>query len=291
MSLHTKKEFRALCGGMSVQYMSIYVKRGAIVLRKDDFLDDSNPKNQKVLRKFQLKNGGAISLADLESFDFMIREKSTSKPAPKEKDYPIEKEKKVVDVKAKVLAKKKPNVKNKKSKVVNKKVVEVEVKPSIEKPLEIVKPIVAKEQLQKAEKKRYIAKTKEEITDRVITPAFLASSEENLEAQKKRLEVLRLQKEVELKDIEIKKKMGQVIPVGLVEGVFSRHSNSFVKSFNNTLNIIVDEFSHKYSVSREDRAKFRGTMIENINIAITEAINITNLEIDSIVNDYKEIKK
>ena len=69
MSLHKKSEFRALSGGVSIQLLSTYIKRGKVIVDDNGYVDDSNPLNQSFLRKFQSKNGGAISIEDLSMLD------------------------------------------------------------------------------------------------------------------------------------------------------------------------------------------------------------------------------
>lgn len=252
MSLHKKEEFRALCGGVSVQHLSTYIKRGKVVLNEQGYIDDSNPLNQEHLRKFQVKNGGAISVSELAKLD-RFRKKG-GKVDPKD----INRQDVVSDGGS--------------------------IHPLPEKKEEVKKP-----------KKKLEVKSPAEV-ERTMTPAFVqsesvVSNSNDLDAMKKKLEVEKLKKDIELKNIDIQKKMGLVIPVDLVEGVFARHSDSFVVKFKQGVDNFADEFAHKYGVSRADIGKFRAKAIDIINESITEALDMSSREIESIVSEYKSVKK
>lgn len=244
MSLHTKKEFRALAGGVSVQQLSTYTKRGNVIIRDDGYIDDGVDINQKFMRKFQVKNGGQVSVADLDEMDRGRKQKKKVEP-------------------------KREGIKASAS----------------EHPVPPPKPVKVKK-----EKVVLPTKTPQEV-ERSMTPAFIPEAGDDLDTRKKKLEVAKLEKGVELLNIDIQKKMGQVIPVDLVKGLVNRLSKSFVVSYSVATERIADDLAHKYGASREDIGKFRVSAIRIQNDAIKESTEIAIGEIEGIVDEYRATKK
>lgn len=262
MSYHSKKEFRALCGGLTIQYLATYISRKKVLLRADDLIDDSLELNKSFMAKQQKKNNGVVSMEALEVID---REAKARMNTPKEDRVPKPKR----EPKPKAIPK--PKAK--------KEVKDVPISKE-----EYVAPV--KEVVAPVEKPK-----KEFVVDKSLSNSENSNTEFDLEKKKKLLELEKLHKEVELKDMEIRKKLGELIPVSLVEGVFSRHSNNFVKTFKLAADRLADDMSNLYGIDRAATGSYRKKLIEEINVAIQDTIDITKKEIDSIVNEYSQSKR
>jgi hypothetical protein len=113
----------------------------------------------------------------------------------------------------------------------------------------------------------------------------------DLDKQKKKLEIEKLQKDVHLKEIELKKKQGEVIPVDVINGLISRLGKNYVTSFKNEADKYLTHVVNRTGADRETANKLKGDLIESINNAIKETLDITSKELEAIVKDYTVSRK
>lgn len=98
----------------------------------------------------------------------------------------------------------------------------------------------------------------------------------------------KLKKENEIKDIEIAKKRGEVIPSGLVPPVFVQHNQSFLTCFKNVAEQIVTDFGQIKKLSPAEISTMRGRMYAAINDGMKKSEETTTMAIKNIVREYVE---
>jgi len=136
---------------------------------------------------------------------------------------------------------------------------------------------------------------KEPQKERVIKPEITQVSSENsgydLDKQKKKLEIEKLQKDVHLKEIELKKKQGEVIPVDVINGLISRLGKNYVTSFKNEADKYLTHVVNRTGADRETANKLKGDLVDAINSAIKETLEITTRELEAEVKNYTVNRK
>ena len=111
-----------------------------------------------------------------------------------------------------------------------------------------------------------------------------------LDREKRELEVALKRKDLELKNMEIAKKMGEVVPVDLVKGLITRLGKNYVSTFKDGTDKLLIEMLAKLGANRQESSSMRGKFLELINNCIDETLELTDLEMESIINDYKTIR-
>jgi len=99
------------------------------------------------------------------------------------------------------------------------------------------------------------------------------------------LDTQKRQKEIEKLDIEIKKKLGEVIPTELVLPVFKQHNQSILTEIKNASDNWIRIAAKRYNWTTEDTAEIKGNITTWINEGMRGATNRTITEIDRIVSE------
>jgi len=120
------------------------------------------------------------------------------------------------------------------------------------------------------------------------TGGFKTLEQSELEYQHYRAE--RNAKAVELADIEIAKKRGQLIPPELVKELFKQHNQSVLVEFKNMMDAELRSVAKEYDISVDKVAEIKGRWIEGLNGAVDRAKASTAKGIESIVNNVQESK-
>ena len=108
----------------------------------------------------------------------------------------------------------------------------------------------------------------------------------DLEVAKKKADLLRVQKGLELDEIKIQKQRGEVVPIDLVVSVIARLRKTMAVSYKELAEKLVTDLCSELGSDRELMSRYRGQIIKDINSNEEETEEIFLLDIESIVNDY-----
>jgi hypothetical protein len=111
-----------------------------------------------------------------------------------------------------------------------------------------------------------------------------------LEAQKKALDIEKIQEEIEILKVKKQKLHGELIPTDLVNVVFAQHFKSVTASFQNGIENLLTELAKKRDLNRNEVGEIRGKMIQILNISINDAIDESRKSVDNIIGEYSETK-
>ncbi len=109
----------------------------------------------------------------------------------------------------------------------------------------------------------------------------------------RKLKAQQLEKiEVETRLLELKeaKMNGELIPTELVQAVYMQQNQSFITSFNNSIDDFLTLFSKKKGLSHDETVAYRSEIIKIINEASKASIEITKTNIQNIIDEFT-IKK
>lgn len=107
-----------------------------------------------------------------------------------------------------------------------------------------------------------------------------------LERALKESELNKRNKEIELLTLKKQKLDAELIPVELVKSIFLYHNHSIVTAFKECAETYTNSFAHRARLSLEDRAALRGSLVEGINNAITNAQKLSHIQVDNICREY-----
>jgi hypothetical protein len=112
----------------------------------------------------------------------------------------------------------------------------------------------------------------------------------SLDNMKIQAQVNKLTIEERLKQIELLKLEGKLIPTEMTKGVFIKHSKSITTAFHNGLEDWIVILAAKKSFTAEEVADIRDKTVKMINHANKEALATSLQDIDNIVKEYSEAK-
>lgn len=110
-------------------------------------------------------------------------------------------------------------------------------------------------------------------------------------AEVERLKAENAELEKQKRELDLEKKRGETIPVGLVSGFIKEYTRSINKSFETTTNRIIGRFSLKYKVTAVDQAQMRKVVVEEINKGIGIAHKELTGRIKKIVAEYSDTRE
>lgn len=105
---------------------------------------------------------------------------------------------------------------------------------------------------------------------------------------KARIETMKLQKlQLEIDAAEFKKQlqMGKFVPSAQVKIVFKHLGQTFVNSYRNGFENILEEFIHKYKISHEDMIRLKQKTVAVINSSHDHAIKSTQRSLFDIIKE------
>jgi hypothetical protein len=102
------------------------------------------------------------------------------------------------------------------------------------------------------------------------------------------LDVRKKKGELTLQEIEIRKKLGELVPTDAVRHLVITHSESIKNAYNEATDNLIVILSQKKEMSSTEVADIRGQMTKIINNAIDSAINVSKRKISDVVREYSE---
>lgn len=93
-----------------------------------------------------------------------------------------------------------------------------------------------------------------------------------------------------LKEMQVAKKRGELIPVDHVRSIISALSTSFQTSYNQKTDILLIDIAQKTRMNEVDKAFFKGELIKTINIAHKEAVEESKKSMLNLIETTKNLK-
>lgn len=109
-----------------------------------------------------------------------------------------------------------------------------------------------------------------------------------LERIYKYLQGRKIEKEMEVKQIEIEKKKGVVVPSELIKPVFLQHNQFIVTEFKNATDEIIRMIAKKKNLSVNEVAEIRGALTDTINESINKATISSQKNVTNLINDFSD---
>jgi len=110
----------------------------------------------------------------------------------------------------------------------------------------------------------------------------------SLDQQKKQLEVDKLTVDIELKNIEKQKKLGQMIPTDLIRVLFMRHNKNIVTSFKEHMTKVLNVKVRAIGGNKADVIDIENSIELAINESIVNTLEVTKSQLDNIIEDSAE---
>lgn len=133
--------------------------------------------------------------------------------------------------------------------------------------------------------------SKAQITEKKSKANEKADERFDLDTEKRRMEIEKLQRESRLADIQHEKMIGKMLPTEPIKSLFIQIIKSYTVSFTQAANKILQEFAKRNKMNRNDVAEMRGELIAAINQASKEGIDESKKSVSHIIREYSQIKK
>lgn len=111
-----------------------------------------------------------------------------------------------------------------------------------------------------------------------------------LDLKRKQIDLDYKRTEHQLKEIEIDKKTGKLIPTDLVRAMFTEYARSLTMEMHQMLENHLLEISKRAKMRDEDLAIMRGVLIKEINTAVDRAVTESQKNISAIVAEYSQVR-
>lgn len=95
----------------------------------------------------------------------------------------------------------------------------------------------------------------------------------------------------ELDRIRIEKLKGILVPSAPLIPIFLRHNQYILQEQKNADEEILTMYAHKYDITPEDMASFRGEQVKRRNAAAQRAAEMSERNIEQTINDFSEKKR
>ena len=112
----------------------------------------------------------------------------------------------------------------------------------------------------------------------------------DLETQLKEQQLEKLEVDTRIQLLKEEKIKGEIIPILLVNAVFTQHCQSLLHSMRDCIESMIIEFSAVKRFSSEDSALLRGKMVTHLNHAMDQAVNISQKNIKTIIENHSETR-
>ena len=115
---------------------------------------------------------------------------------------------------------------------------------------------------------------KKELTDEELKDALAmcgGMTYEQLEKVYKYLQGEKLKSDIAKNNIELQKRRGEVVPVSPIESLVFQFKQHTLTQQKITYQGFLNEIAHKYSITAEDMAYYKGYFIKQLNISVSEA--------------------
>lgn len=135
--------------------------------------------------------------------------------------------------------------------------------------------------------------SKKKITPKAPEPGTHTKYDErfDLDTEKRRSEIKKLERENQLADIKHQKVIGKLTPTEVTRSLFVQTIKNYTINFKQAADKVIQEFAKRTRMNRNDIAAMKGELI----LAINHASENANLEskkgVDNLVMEYSETKE
>jgi len=112
----------------------------------------------------------------------------------------------------------------------------------------------------------------------------------NITLRRKKAEALKAEREAELKQLQVQKLMGQLMPVEMVERIFTINIQTIFRTMENELENIASIYCDISGADRSHLTEMTTRMRESLQLAITTAKEKSSDEIESTILEYSETR-
>lgn len=112
-----------------------------------------------------------------------------------------------------------------------------------------------------------------------------------LDMEVKRIKLQREKVDLQLKEIEREKKLGELIPLALVEPIMGALVHSITTEFKNYIDDRDRLNVKKYNIPADEAAMNKGFLIKGLNKAVDKAVNISMEKVKTLANEYSETRR
>lgn len=113
----------------------------------------------------------------------------------------------------------------------------------------------------------------------------------DLDTEKKRAEIKKIERETQLADMKHEKMVGKVMPTDAIKSLFIHTIKNFTISFKQAADKIVQDYSARAKLNRNDQAALKGELILAINHASENAVMESKKGAGHIIREYSEAKE
>lgn len=107
-----------------------------------------------------------------------------------------------------------------------------------------------------------------------------------IQRERNKLEVIKTQHAIQLQQIEIAKKRGELVPTQSVNNLIVQHSESIKTAYTEGTDNLLIIFAQKFQLSSADVGFMRGQIMEIVNKAVDESIDRTKKNLKGVVKEY-----
>jgi hypothetical protein len=111
-----------------------------------------------------------------------------------------------------------------------------------------------------------------------------------IDKRRRELDIETKQRDLELKNMEIDKRMGRLIPVDHVKIIFGTHARSITTAMSQLLDGHLIEISKRAKFTAEEMATMRGSMRDKMNDAIKRAVDDSKRSVESAIKEFVTIR-
>lgn len=112
----------------------------------------------------------------------------------------------------------------------------------------------------------------------------------DLESTKKTTEIKKMEREIQLQEMKMRKLTGEVIPTAAVKALFAQHFKSVTMTIKNSSDLMLMDLGKKLRLNRNELAEIRNAITVMINKAISDGIDESKKIVPSIVAEYSQNK-
>ena len=138
---------------------------------------------------------------------------------------------------------------------------------------------------------RELQRQKRQITEQYeYAEANRGGSLSQIEKAIKTLTANKLKRDVEILTIKLEKLKGSVIPTDLVQMALAQQFKSAAVAFKNGVDKFISIIAKESDMTHEQKNKLRGELVNIINEAINESVDMCKVQVDSIVSEFQETR-
>lgn len=111
-------------------------------------------------------------------------------------------------------------------------------------------------------------------------------SKSEIQAQHERQKLEYTKRRNRLLELERQKKEGEVVPTEQVQKIFAQHFKNVTTAFEEGIENMITEFSHRKAMTDEDVSELRKNLVSVVNDAIDKARKSSKKDVEAIVRDF-----